>query len=552
MENRERSLRHAKDAEALERPGAAPMPPPSAPRRSLRLTPLPATSASVARERPALPTANANGTVRQYEELEGGEGRAVFFRPHRYTAADLAPLRCTVRVVDHGIERECALRDVSQNGVAFAWPATGLVALQQRVEIAVRFDRHEAFRGEARVGSMRQEDGSTIVGVSFDDFLLDVDEVLQLRRVQAWRAEGTSPRARARPWWLPGCERFKSLVAEMRLFFEDSQRELADLEAQLPWHVLHGPDNAARAALVAELRREFVAESVRLSEDIDSAVRQLPDGHSSGEAKAWSIRHVHDFLMQSPGCHRARYKPFGYPGDYELMNFIYGDHFVGPTLFARAVQLAFAQTRAPTAVRSRKDLVKRELKALLSAGASSGRPVRVLSIAAGPAQELSDLFDEVPELPVPLEIVLFEQDKNALAHAWRRVQSKVSRFGGQVRMTFLHDSIKRLLRDDRLFEPFGTFDLVYTCGLYDYLQDRAAAILTRRLALSTAPGGRLLIANMVDHPSRWLMEFHLDWMLVYRTHEELLEIGRRAVPGASVRILEEESLANPFLELTRS
>ena len=507
-------------------------------RRRVRLTPVPSTAAV---------------RVRTYEELDGAEGREVFFRPHRYTAADLAPLCCAVAVFADGAEHECALRDVSQNGVAFAWPASGPVAAHQVLHVAVRFDGHEAFRGDARVSSIRQEDGNTIVGVSFEGFLLDVDEVMQLRRVQAWQAEGGSLRQRARPWAMPGGERYKSLVAELRLFLEDAQRELDALEAKLPWHVLHGPENSARAALVNQLHRDFVADCVRLSEEIDAAVRELPRGYACAEAKAWSLRNVHDFLMQSPGCHRARHKPFGYPGDYELMNFIYGNHFVGPTLFARAVQLAFAQTRAPAAVRARKDLVKREIKALLSERASSHRPVRVLSIASGPAQELSELFDEVAELPAPVEVVLFEQDKNALAHAWRRVHAAVEpRFGGHVQMTFLHDSIKRLLRDDRLFEPFGEFDLVYCCGLYDYLQARAATILTRRLAQSTSPGGRLLLANMVDHPSRWLMEFHLDWTLVYRTHAELLEIGHGAVPGAAARILEEDSGANPFLEVVRS
>ena len=54
---------------------------------------------------------------------------------------------------------------------------------------------------------------------------------------------------------------------------------------------------------------------------------------------------------------------------------------------------------------------------------------------------------------------------------------------------------------------------------------------------------------MVDHPIRWVMEWHLDWNLIYRTREELLDIGRRAVPGAGLRILEEESGVNPFFEL---
>jgi hypothetical protein len=56
---------------------------------------------------------------------------------------------------------------------------------------------------------------------------------------------------------------------------------------------------------------------------------------------------------------------------------------------------------------------------------------------------------------------------------------------------------------------------------------------------------------MVDHPSRVLQEIHLDWHLVYRTREEILDIGHSAVPGAQVRLLEEESGVNPFFELVR-
>jgi hypothetical protein len=59
----------------------------------------------------------------------------------------------------------------------------------------------------------------------------------------------------------------------------------------------------------------------------------------------------------------------------------------------------------------------------------------------------------------------------------------------------------------------------------------------------------LIVANMVDHASRMLLQVHLDWALVYRTREELLDIARSAVPGAQVRILEEERGVNPFFEL---
>ncbi len=42
--------------------------------------------------------------------------------------------------------------------------------------------------------------------------------------------------------------------------------------------------------------------------------------------------------MQSPWMHRARHKPLGYLGDFEMMNGLYGNHFAGSTLFAKARQ----------------------------------------------------------------------------------------------------------------------------------------------------------------------------------------------------------------------
>jgi len=46
----------------------------------------------------------------------------VFFRPHRFSAEELAPLRATVSLTLDGGPYQCALRDVSQSGVGFLWP----------------------------------------------------------------------------------------------------------------------------------------------------------------------------------------------------------------------------------------------------------------------------------------------------------------------------------------------------------------------------------------------------------------------------------------------
>ena len=95
--------------------------------------------------------------VRNYEELEGAQGREVFFRPERYRAQDLLPLRCEVVITVAGSDRICPLLDLSENGAAFEWPEALVPAIGDRLaSLNVRFDSHVSYRGEARVGSLRE------------------------------------------------------------------------------------------------------------------------------------------------------------------------------------------------------------------------------------------------------------------------------------------------------------------------------------------------------------------------------------------------------------
>ncbi len=216
-----------------------------------------------------------------------------------------------------------------------------------------------------------------------------------------------------------------------------------------------------------------------LSDEIDAALR-LASRSERDALQAFSMRSVHDLLMQSPWMNRARQKPLGYPGDYELMTRVYDNHFAGASLFAKAVDLSFCLTPAAVAVRARKDMIKSRLARLINE--RKGKPVRILSIAAGPAQEVFELLEERDSMSGPLEIVLFDQDKRALSFSYGRLQRLVqARFRDQVTVTHLHDSIRHLLRGTTVFSGAGTFDAVYSCGLVDYLQLPTAGSLGRSL-----------------------------------------------------------------------
>jgi len=485
--------------------------------------------------------------VRNYEELEGARGREVFFRPERYRAKDLVPLRSEVVITLGGSERICPLLDLSENGAAFEWPNTFVPAIGDRLpSFSVRFDAHVSYRGEARVSSLREIDGATIVGVSFDGRLVSIDEVLELRAIKSFVGQRSGRPA----WRVPGHDRFKMLVSELRLSLEDAERQLRTMETELPWHVVHGESTPARDELVRTIRSHIASGMVSATEEIDRVIRTVP-AEDIPAIREYARRHLDDFLLQAPVARRAYQKPFGYPGDYEVMRFLYERPFEGSTLFAKTMSLVVDEMAASRAVRCRKDLIKNRMKARLR---NRSNPLRVLAIAGGPAQELCELLLETPRLAAPLDVVLFDQDKGALAYAYRRLQPLTDNRGGPaVRITYLHESIKRLLRDRMLFDDFGKFDLIYSAGLFDYLRAPTAVQLARDFYSRLEAGGQLIIANMVpENPSRWFMEHHLDWPLLYRSREELLDIGRRACADAALQILEEESRVNPFLEFSRN
>ena len=491
-----------------------------------------------------------------YTELEGAQGRDVYFRPERYPRSELGSVGVAVEVVHAGVLQRCELRDVSQSGFAFEWPSDVLPEVGSTLEeVTLRFDGHEAYRGQVRVSSIRRHDKATVIGVSLIDTLMNIEDVLLLRDVKSRiaQSEFQGLSLAEAPWRVHGQERFKALVAELRLFLEDAQRTFADLEIALPWHVVHGDqESPARDALIARVRNGFVADVVQAANEVDAALRGAPAADRE-PLREYSVRQLHALLMLSPWMHRARHKPLGYPGDFEVMNGLYGRHFSGPTLFAKALNLAFVAMPAAEAVRRRKDLIQNRLSLTLDDHIRRDVPLRILSIAAGPAEEVFALLEERTSIEVPLEVVLFDQDKSALAFSYARLSRLVAaKWQGRVRIIHLHDSITHLLRGSAVLKLSGRFDVVYACGLFDYLQPHTWIYLCRTLFQAVSPGGTLYLGNMVPScPTRWLMEFHLDWYLEYRERSELLELARRAFPDARGEILEEASGVNPFIALTQ-
>ena len=83
-----------------------------------------------------------------------------------------------------------------------------------------------------------------------------------------------------------------------------------------------------------------------------------------------------------------------------------------------------------------------------------------------------------------------------------------------------------LLNPDFL-SRWGDFHFIYSMGLFDYFTAPVATSVLEKLYGVLKPGGEIAIGNFhTQNPTRMFMEYWLDWVLYYRTEEELLALER--------------------------
>ena len=121
------------------------------------------------------------------------------------------------------------------------------------------------------------------------------------------------------------------------------------------------------------------------------------------------------------------------------------------------------------------------------------------------------------------------------------------------RIDYLCDPIARLIQARSLRRCLGPRRLVYSAGLFDYLDDEEFVALGAALLTTVVDGGTLLIGNMARHnPSRVLMTTFMEWDLVHRSAGELAALGARfAAPADDVGVEAEATGVNLFLRIRR-
>ena len=224
-------------------------------------------------------------------------------------------------------------------------------------------------------------------------------------------------------------------------------------------------------------------------------------------------------------------KPYGYAGDFEIIDKIYRQHITDNHQFANWDR-NYNSTPATVAVRNRKKYFISLLKDLCQ----TKKNVQVLNVASGPARDLLEFFSEARSENVLVDCV--EYDPKAIEYASLLCQDYLSN------ISFHHSNAFR-------FKTEKQYDLIWSAGLFDYFDDDRFKFLLKRLLGFLAPDGKLVIGNFSDNnPTRSYMEIIGDWILNHRSEKQLVNLALEC--GASeenISIDSEPEGINLFLHI---
>lgn len=271
-------------------------------------------------------------------------------------------------------------------------------------------------------------------------------------------------------------------------------------------------------------------------EDVEAIVKTIIADIKAGRLVKSNVEHIasHYPGLKSTIQWHAWSKPYGYAGDFEIIDKIY-THRITPERPAKCWDQYFHQQAAPIAVRNRKTYFKNLLSAKLSKASS---PIRLLNIASGPARDLYELYDSLANKE-HLTTTCVEMDLRAIDFA------KTLNANYLDRITFVEKNIFRYT-DDKIY------DVVWSAGLFDYFDDRTFVRILGRMKGWLREGGEIIIGNFnAEHnPSRDYMEILGDWYLHHRSTEQLRQLAIDAgFTSSSISLESEPEQVNLFLHI---
>ena len=444
--------------------------------------------------------------VLNYDRLTGADALDAAYRAPRFDASEAFGSRQPIGRVDGS---PCRLIDISFSGASFVGEFDAAASFSVGGSLPLRIEQggRAIFEGRGVLRRVEQTDDGIVLGFAFDRGAVDLTDLIRknamanlhhdLVRIET-RAYSDIPTE-----YKQICADACALINRYRIALERAQSVGGVLSPAEENHILDLCEKAAAPAW-----RALTTEANRFMR------AHVGDKPVMARLKQYTEEVLTPLLLGEAAWDRAYYKPLGYPGDYLLMDGIYRGEREGATLFEkfRHILALHAADGLVTRVKRMEEILRDEMEK-----SDALQPFRAMNIGCGPAREVSARLFKASAGPRQ-HFTLIDQDAGALTLALVRARQAIARTARGDEVSAFHLSFMDFLRDNEVYRSLPLQDVIYSVGVFDYLNDRLSQRLIRRLMEKLSPSGRLVIANLnaADTSMMWATALVLDWELIYR------------------------------------
>ena len=344
---------------------------------------------------------------------------------------------------------------------------------------------------------------------------------------------------------------------EFKLVIADLQTLLMDLRAWLEQVELGVRSQPAGDRLQIEretilgLQEPIVGTVLRLLEKFETTAQEVESDARPAHMN-YLKRQIHPFVLCAPFIHRTFYKPLGYAGDYEMVNMMIRDPYEGGSIFAKILNRIFLSTPPVEAHRDRLVYLIQLLRGETLRSLQRGRPTRIFNLGCGPAKEIQEFLAN-HDVCRNAHFTLLDFNDETLAYTSKVLGEIKRRHDRPTQIQLAKKSVNQLIKEAS--KPIGSpakYDFVYCAGLFDYLPDQVCKRLMNIFYDLLAPGGLLVATNVDDsNPSKYWMEYALDWHLVYRTGRQFATLAPEEARPDLVKVRAVGTGVNIFIEVRK-
>ena len=261
------------------------------------------------------------------------------------------------------------------------------------------------------------------------------------------------------------------------------------------------------------LQQEMFKEGyTHLVSQLDKLTRDLPQSTIDTTIREECLQHpLAKVFLQEPITKHSYQKPRGYSGDAVLIDYLYGlkAYPASISYVGRELHHQLSNAGSSRAVRWR---VHHIASLISSASEKANQKIDIFSVASGHLRELAYLEDAESKIN---RLVCLDQDDQSN-------EEVRANYNHHAFLEIIDQSINHVLK--RKMEG-QAFNLVYSTGLFDYLNDKVASRMLEILYGNLKPGGTMIIPNFLKGiPEKAYMETFMKWNLIYRDEEDMVRL----------------------------